>query len=207
MRSKTWLYGRADRATSLWSMGKHLLARVHVRRQVVVREHDALGVAGRARGIDDAREVFGLHGVGELLGEARRRRLDLGALGFDARERHAFDGGRLVERDDVGDGGELVPDPGDLGLLLVVRHDDGHRSRVVRRCRRSARGAASSRAGRSPRRGSGSRRRRGTTRRGSRRAKRRGRRGGFPSRGGRARSCAPGRATPPTRSCATSRPS
>ena len=57
MRSKMWHSGRNESASVGRAEIDDLQAGGHVRGDVVVREHGALGLAGRARGVDDGGEI------------------------------------------------------------------------------------------------------------------------------------------------------
>ena len=78
----------------------------HVRGDVAMGEHDALGVARGARGVDDRGQVGGAGGLrlGAPPGVAGPRR---GSAGFDLRQQRHPGAGQLgVERDHVAQGGE-----------------------------------------------------------------------------------------------------
>ena len=110
--------------------------------EVAVGEHDPLGVAGGARGVDEGGEVVSRH-----LGGAPAHRVGVGAERLPALrpqlvERRRPRGGRGVEADDVPEVRELRADLRDLRRLGRVRDEDDLRLRVGRGCTGPGRGVS-----------------------------------------------------------------
>ena len=116
---------------------QHVRAGLDVRDEIGVRQHDALGLARRARGVDDRRELVGPHGaraVAELPARpplARQACMTTFGNGLERHDRRTVARRPAVHQDDGLERRQLVPDVLDLLELQPRRDDRRLRARVV----------------------------------------------------------------------------